>query len=740
MLHELRRHVVEVLEQVGEDVAVGPQDGILGIHHVQRGGAVEPVNHGLHRVPHVVEAVAQAAVVAELLRVGALAVRILRRGRVGVHDVLHPSLGQHRIRVVVDVQERGQLLDAGAHVADVDHLALVGDEAREQRVHLPEPQREGRLAEEAADLHAALALVGVGRLLTGGGRYVHLLAVGLDDGVTAEFLAVVEPGLIEGDVQVVADRQPADAEVGQPRLHGVGRRQGNPEAMGERERARLPGGLREIAGVQLARPQHDRRHLAVDLVAVHVQHLGELVVVPLALAVLVGQRQDRGIQQRQVADDVLAACDVVVGQPPGGVESADLHVVEPHGEARGGDVVLDVHLLARRLGGLHPQPLDDERVDAAHDDRHEGPEPHRQRGQDPTLEADVHDQQHERKQRDQDEQPMHRQPGVQVGVGGAVHHARRGGRQLVAAQEVVRRLDECEGAQQHRKMRLDLRGDALTLLLEADPAVHVVGDGGDEEGEQDDVEQPVDDVGEERQLEDVEPHVVAEPEGVDGIDGTEVHAVGQQEPFLPLIGGAGADRQSEQQRHAEAHQAGPLPERVVIARQHVLLGAARALGGSHPVGDREVPVEEGEQHCDEDERQHDPGDDDRAPDIGLAQGVEPEEVRVEAGGAAQRHQHDDDRGDGDEKAAPQTAGTDGRGRRSRTARTPRPCHRHGGQPTAGELVCPPPAAPRRRPAPSPRGGPSRPIRSTRSRSSSKSSSKSPRCPRQAADRAGRRGL
>ena len=671
---DLLGHVLEVLEQVREGVPVGLQDGIAGVDDVQRGGAVEAVHHGLHRVPHVVEAVAEAALVTELLGVGTLAVGILRRRGVGVDDVLHPSARQHRIRVVVDVQERGQLLDALADVTDIDHPALVGDESREQWVHFPEPQRERSLPEEPADLHPALALVGVGRLLAGAGGDVHLLAVRLHDGVTAELLPVVEPGLVEGDVQVVADRQPPDAEVRQAGLHGVGRRQGHAETVGERERAGLPGGLREVARVQLARPQHDRRHLAVDLVAIHVEHLGELVVVPLALTVLVGQRENRRIQQRQVADDVLAAGDRVVGQPPGGVERADLDVVEPHGQARRGDVVLDVLPLAGGLGGLHPQALDDERVDAAHHDRHEGPESHRQRGQHPALEADVHEQQHERQHGDQDEQPVHRQPGVQVGVRGPVHDTRRGRGQLVAAQEVVGRLDERQRPQQHREMRLHLGGDALALLLEADPAVDVVGDGRDEEGEQDDVEQPVDDVGEEGQLEDVEPHVVAEPQRIDGIGGAEVDAVGQQEPFLPLIGGAGADRQREQQRQGEADQARPLPERGVVAGQHVLLGAARALGGGHPVGDREVPVEEGEQNGDEDERQHDPRDDDRAPDIGLAQGVEPKEVRVEAGGAAQRHQHDDHRGDRNEQAAPQASGSGGSRRGPRPARAPRPCH------------------------------------------------------------------
>ena len=671
MVADLLRHGLEVLEEAGEGVAIGLQDGIVGVDDVEGRRAVETVHDGLDRVAHVVEAVPQAALLGQLLGVGALAVRVPGRRRVGVDDVLHAALGQDGVRIVVYVQERGELLDALAHVAHVDDPAVLVDEPGEEGIHLPEAQRERRLAEEPPDRHPALTLVVVRRLLAAGGRDVHLLTVGPDHGVTVEFLAVVDPRLVEIDVQIVRHGKPADAEIGQARLDGVGRRQGHTEPVRERERAGLPGVLREVAGVQLARPEHHRRQLAVDLVPVDVEHLGELVVVPLALAVLEGLRQDRRIEQGQVLDDVQVPVDLVEGQAAGGVERADPDVVEPHGVAREGDVVLDEHALAGRLGRLHPQALDDERVDPAHDDRHERPQADRQRGQHPALEADVHDEQHEREERDQDEEPVDGQPRVQIGVRGAVHGARRGRRQLVAAQEVVGGLDEGQRPEQHREVRLHLRGDALPLLLEPDPPVHVVRDGRDEERQQDDVEQPVHDVRVEGQLEDVEADVVPEPERVDRVVDAEVHAVGEEEPLLPLVGGAGADRQGEQQRQAEPHETGPLPRRGVIAGQHVLLGTAGPLRRRQPIGDRQVPVQQRGQDGDEDQRQDDPRDDDRAPHVGLGQSVEPEVVGVEAGRAAQRHQHDNDRSDPDEDSPPQATGSD-RGRRpARAARRPR---------------------------------------------------------------------
>ena len=216
-------------------------------------------------------------------------------------------------------------------------------------------------------------------------------------------------------------------------------------------------------------------------------------------------------------------------------------------------------------------------------------------------------------------------------------------------------------------MGLHLGNDTLPRLLEPDAAVHVVGDGGDEEREQDDVEQPVHGVGVERQLEDVEAEVPTELR----IGYAEADAVREKDPLLPLVGGPGADRKGEQQRHREANEPGPLPRRGVIASQHVLFGAARALGGRQPVGDRQVAVEQDEEDGDEDQRQHDPGEDHRPPDIGLGERVEPQVVGVEAGSAPQRHQHDDDGTDRKEQSPPQATGSDRSRGPTRAARRPR---------------------------------------------------------------------
>ena len=57
-------------------------------------------------------------------------------------------------------------------------------------------------------------------------------------------------------------------------------------------------------------------------------------------------------------------------------------------------------------------------------------------------------------------------------------------------------------------MQLDLGRDPAVLDLEADPAVQVVGDRGDDEDDDEGREQPVHDEGQERQAEDVEADVL----------------------------------------------------------------------------------------------------------------------------------------------------------------------------------------------------------------------------------------
>ena len=119
---------------------------------------------------------------------------------------------------------------------------------------------------------------------------------------------------------------------------------------------------------------------------------------------------------------------------------------------------------------------------------------------------------------------------MDVGVRGALDEATGGRRELVALEEVARRLDQGDQRQQHRDVDLHQRVDPLSRSLEADPAVQVVGDDGDDEDHRQSQEGPAHEEGEERQLEDVEADVHVELR----ILYPERHGVAEEDPVVPL--------------------------------------------------------------------------------------------------------------------------------------------------------------------------------------------------------------
>ena len=56
------RHLGHRREQATEGTLIGDDQRVVGLRHVERDTAAERIDHGLDRVPHVVEPVAQAAV------------------------------------------------------------------------------------------------------------------------------------------------------------------------------------------------------------------------------------------------------------------------------------------------------------------------------------------------------------------------------------------------------------------------------------------------------------------------------------------------------------------------------------------------------------------------------------------------------------------------------------------------------------------------------------------------------
>ena len=339
-------------EQIGELLDVRLHDRIAAVDHVERDRAVVRIHHGLHRVPHVVERVAQVAAQRGRPGIGALRVRELRGGGVGVEHPLHLPVEHDRVGVVVVGQERRQQLNTLGDVAVVENPALALDLARHQQIRLGEAHREREAPEETADAHA------VGAVVAGGlGAVVVVLEVdlgplGAHDGVALQVLAHIQARLVERErlgtrsdhVRNVAQRI-GRAAVG---VHPVGRRGRHAVAVGVGDVLGLPGVGGQLGGAQLTGRQHDLGDLAVDLVAVHVD-VAEVVEALDALGLLERVLHDGGVEQPHVAHRVEVVLDVFGGQLRLVPELALGDVVEPERDAGHLDVALDV---GRFAGGL----------------------------------------------------------------------------------------------------------------------------------------------------------------------------------------------------------------------------------------------------------------------------------------------------------------------------------------------------------------------------------------------------
>jgi len=162
---------------------------------------------------------------------------------------------------------------------------------------------------------------------------------------------------------------------------------------------------------------------------------------------------------------------------------------------------------------------------------------------------------------------------VHVGVPGAVDRPAVGEVQLVAAEVVLRRLDECHDRDDHREVGLHLRGDALERALEPDPAVEVVRDRGDEQHDHEPGEEPLEHELDERELEDVEADVLVELRILDA----EVDAVREEDPLTPLRRHADPRDEREEDRDPDADATGEATRHLLVARDHLVFGGHRAL-------------------------------------------------------------------------------------------------------------------------------------------------------------------
>ena len=168
------------------------------------------------------------------------------------------------------------------------------------------------------------------------------------------------------------------------RGHLVGRCQGEPHPVREREVLvhERAGGQRR--GVELARRQHHVAQVAVHRVAV-VVHGHEIVVRPDGLELPEGLQQRLAVPEPHVVNGGAVVLQVGGRELLVGLQLAPLDRVEPPGAPRGGDVMGDLRRLARQLVGLHDQPL-----------HHRGHHARERRGEDDVADHDEQERPSER--------------------------------------------------------------------------------------------------------------------------------------------------------------------------------------------------------------------------------------------------------------------------------------------------------------------------------------------------------
>ena len=290
------------------------------------------------------------------------------------------------------------------------------------------------------------------------------------------------------------------------------------------------------------------------------------------------------------------------------------------------DIALRELDLATRLVGLDLEPLHERRVDAAHDDGDERPQAHGDDRQGPAPLPQVEHEQHDRRQRDGDQQIERRQLRIDIGVERTVDHPSSRDGEFVALQPVVGSTNHGEDGEDRREVHLDTRRRALTGRgRHADAAIQVVRNDREDEDDDEGGERPIDHIGQERQLEEIEADVGAELR----VGDPEVLTVDEQQPLFPLRLHTGGGEQGEEERHHRAHQPGTAGDEIVVAGEEFLLRAGYSSLRRRAVGEEEVEPQQGEEHPEEDEGQDDLGAQHRAPHIGSVERVEPEEVGVE---------------------------------------------------------------------------------------------------------------
>ena len=653
--HEVGAHVRDRLERRGVDLLPGLEHRIGLVPRVQRHLAGVGVDRRLHRVSdvvHVVESHPRVAVRRVADRVAQAyerRVRVVGAQGVAVDDPDDPPVDDRRVRVVVELQVRCHLLHARDGVTVVEDLRLLVDGVGEEDVRRLELQRVDHPVQEIADRGAAVAREGVLRLrgTVGSARVVEFDRVDAlgraDDRVGRRVLTEVDPRFVLRLVGEGARRRDAALEEhGVPvvrALVALGRDQAVAVRVDEGRRVPRCGGA-ELSEVQVAYRHDGVLRLPVDLVAVDVERVGELVVRTVLLELTDRGRDDRGVHDA----DGCRRVGILTQLTRLGIRRRREVLLLESGDAVRGlrrvDVALVVGALERLLVRSHLDVVDEVRVrDRQHEGRHD-----EQRRSDEREPPPADHRRHEEEDRDErggdreDREP--RDDRVHVDVARARDPVALRGERLVPVEPEARALHEQVEPGDDRELDARRLRDAQLALAHAHRPVQVGHERRDREADEQHGGQEPEERAQERQGEEVEPDVHVEFR----VDRAGVDAVRPQPRRLPLRGRGEACEEAEEHGDAPHRQTPERFDDLLVVIQ--LRGEAR-VHGPQAVGELDRR-EDGDRHRREaDEEHHDARRPLRQQNARESELVEPQPIGEQAREDEEAHHDDRDDGEGD---------------------------------------------------------------------------------------------
>nr|WP_244890397.1 hypothetical protein [Streptomyces cyaneofuscatus] len=433
--------------------------------------------------------------------------------------------------------------------------------------------------------------------------------------------------------------------------------------MGVREVVVDPVPLGQALDVQLTQTDDGVLLLAVlALVAVDVQRLGELVVVPALLELLEGRGDDVGVHHAVAGGRVGGGPQLgVVAR--GGLARVVLHhrVVDVVRIACRVDVLLDEGRFLGLLVRLDLELLHDRRVEPADQDRREHHQAEADDRQLPGAAPQRREEQHGTDRRDEEQDGLRREIGVRVDepqAGPVVRGLEVTGlhREAVPVEPVGHGLQGDEDAEQHREMTGGRGGGAGAGAGDAQPAVQIVGQGGGDQREHGRREAEAQQEAVPRQVEGVEGDVQLEL----GVLRAERHPVDVHQPGAPLAGGGCSGDQSDERGDGEQHPLLEGGDAHPVAVQALLFQRHRAQRRPQPVREPDVHADGQGHQQPEDEEQSDLGPQGGGEDGGIRDRPVPEPVRPEPG------EHDEGHGENRQDPQGHEQGADAPGRAADT--------------------------------------------------------------------------